>query len=309
MNLLDLYKNCILCPRKCNIDRFTKKGFCGMSSDLEISSYMLHFGEEPCISHQNGSGTIFFSGCSLKCPFCQNKQISHYKTNGKIYSVDGLINIIDDLINQNADNINFVTPDHFLPHIACAIDHFKKKKTNIPFIYNCSGYQSLDNLKIAIDYLDIFLIDYKFSDINSAEYCIDNKLYPDTAEKALDFLFKNTGNLTLDKNGKAIKGVLVRHLIMPDFIDNSIKVINDLYFNYGNEIYLSLMSQYSPAYLNNDKSKINRKISKHEYNTVVNLVNRLGFKNGYIQDYINYDDQYLPDFDKKHVFDALKKNL
>src|SRR4030042_989125 len=167
------YKSCILCPRKCRINRDIKNGFCGESSRLSIDSALIHFGEEPPISCQKGSGTIFFTGCSLRCVFCQNMQISQNKNPGKkkYYSTKELIDVIGNLINKGAENINFVTPDHFLPHIIEAIKYLKNKNIEIPFIYNCSGYQSLGNLEIASKWIDVFLIDYKFSDSEVSYYC------------------------------------------------------------------------------------------------------------------------------------------
>jgi len=304
----NLYKNCTLCPRNCGVDRTEKKGFCGETSDLSINAYLLHMGEEPPISHKKGSGTIFFTGCSLKCPFCQNKQISRSAGSKKYYDIEQFINIINELINNGAENINFVTPDHFMPHIIEAVKYFKEKKISIPFIYNSSGYHTIEHLKSVIDYTDIFLVDYKFADREASLYCINNEDYPETAYNAIKFLLEKKGNLVINEKGRAEKGVLIRHLIMPSFIENSIKIINNIYFDFGNKVYLSLMSQYSPFYLNEKQTKINRRVNKEEYDTVVNLVNELGFKNGYIQDFINYDDEYLPDFDRGDIFKQKKKN-
>lgn len=302
MNFFDLYKNCTLCPRNCNVDRNIKLGFCDESSDLSIASFLLHSGEEPCISHNNGSGTIFFTGCSLRCPFCQNKQISQSNNNAHKYSLSDFISIIDDLLNKNAENINFVTPDHFLPHIIECIKILKKNNINTSFIYNSSGFQSIKNLEISLDYLDIYLFDYKFAEKEASVYCLNNSLYPEVSLKALEYLLKNKGNLVIDDKGKAQKGVIVRHLVMPGFIENSIKVINDLYFNFGKDVYISIMSQYSPIYLQNGFEKINRRLLKTEYDEVSNLVKNLGFNNGFIQEYIDYNDEYIPDFNTKNVF-------
>jgi len=233
-------------------------------------------------------------------------QISQTTHNKKYYTIDDFINIIQLLIDNKAENINFVTPDHFMPHILEAVTYFKEKKINIPFVYNCSGYETVEHLKIVNDYIDIYLIDYKFADKDAAKYCLNNEDYPDTAEKAIGYVIKNKGNLVLDDRGKALKGVLIRHLVMPHFIENSIKVINNLYFDYGSEVYLSLMSQYSPFFLKDKSSLINRRLLKDEYEQVINLVNELNFKNGFIQDFIDTDDEYLPDFNEKNIFEAEK---
>jgi putative pyruvate formate lyase activating enzyme len=296
------YKDCTLCPRNCHVDRNINSGFCRESSKLSIDSALLHKGEEPPISNKNGSGTIFFNGCSLRCPFCQNIQISQQKINNNVYTTKEFILLMEELINKGAENINFVTPDHFLPHIIEGIKHIRNKGYQIPMVYNCSGYQSIKNLEIAKDYIDIFLFDYKFADIKTAEYCIKNKEYPEVCKKALDFVFAKKGNLKLDINGKALSGVIVRHLVMPDFIENSIDVINNLFFSYGPQIFLSLMSQYSNKYLLPGFDRINRRLKKDEYQKVTSLVDELGFQNGYIQEFINYDDEYLPDFKKDQIF-------
>ena len=301
--MINLYSNCKLCPRECGINRYNSNGFCGENSNLSINSYMLHNGEEPPISYKNGSGTIFFTGCSLKCPFCQNMQISRKNSFKKFYSLNEFVSMIEELIIMGADNINFVTPDHFLPHIIEAVKIIKKNNIKIPFIYNCSGYQSLDNLKEAIQYIDIFLFDYKYAS-NDVSSLFDVKDYFDVCNKALSFLMKEKGNLLVD-NGKAISGTFIRHLIIPNLTDNSISVINNLYFDYGIDVFFSVMSQYSPKYLidsSNNLSFFNRHITRDEYNKVISLIHNLNFKNCYIQDFIEKDDQFLPNFDNKDVF-------
>jgi putative pyruvate formate lyase activating enzyme len=300
------YSDCTLCPRNCRVNRNAEvaaKNFCGESSHLSIDNALLHHGEEPPISFKNGSGTIFFTGCSLKCPFCQNIQISRSLVPHKYYTTAGFVGMMENLIGQGAENINFVTPDHFLPHIIEGVKYIRGKGYKIPFVYNCSGFQSIENLKEAVKYIDIFLFDYKFAEIEAAEYCINNKKYPEVAAQALRFLYNEKGNLKLDGDGRGQSGVIVRHLVMPDFIENSISVINDIFFDYGNDIYLSLMSQYSPFYLESGFDRIRRRLKKFEYQEVLDLVENLDFKNGFIQDYIDYNDEYLPDFKTKDVFD------
>jgi len=263
---------------------------------------MTHFGEEPPVAFKKGSGTIFFTGCSLRCSFCQNMQISQNPVKKKYYSTEDFFSIVRDLVEKGAENINFVTPDHFLPHVIEAVKYMKKNNLNIPTVYNCSGYQSLESLKKVVDYIDVFLIDYKFSDKDAAKYCINTPDYPEICKKALEYLYKIKGNLKLDENGKASSGVLIRHLVMPDFIQNSLDVINDIFFDFGVESYISVMSQYSQAFLKNGLERINRRLTFEEYKRVTDLVEGLGFKNGYIQEYIDCDDEYLPDFNQKNTF-------
>lgn len=299
------YISCILCGRECGVNRNIKNGYCGEGSKLSIDSALIHFGEEPPISGEKGSGAIFFTGCSLRCVFCQNMQISQRKNPGekKYYSTEELIDIICNLINKGAENINFVTPDHFLPHIIEAVKYLKNKKIEIPFIYNCSGYQSLKNLEIASKWMDIFLIDYKFSDSEASFYCTKTKDYPEVALEALKFLYNTNGNLMLNKNGKAISGVIVRHLVIPGFIENSLKVLYNLYDNFGKEIYISLMAQYTPQYLKNGFDRINRRLTTKEFKKVEEYLFELGFTNGYIQEFIDNKDKYIPDFDTKKIYD------
>ncbi len=299
------YKSCKLCPRECRVNRNTQNGFCGESSKLSIDSALIHFGEEPPISGDKGSGTIFFTGCSLKCVFCQNMQISQNKNpdEKKYYSTKELIDIIKNLIKKDAENINFVTPDHFLPHIIEVVKYFKNQNVDIPFIYNCSGYHSLENLEIASRWIDVFLIDYKFANTEVSFYCTKRKDYPEVALEALKFLYNEKGNLILNKNGKATSGVIVRHLVLPGFIENSILVLNNLYNNFGKDIYLSLMAQYTPIYLKNDFDRINRRLTLNEFKKIEEHLFYLGFRNGYIQDFIDNEDKYVPDFDNKKIYD------
>ena len=299
---LKAYENCSLCPRNCQVDRHRTVGFCGESAGLSIDAILLHHGEEPCISYRQGSGTIFFTGCSLRCPFCQNMQISQEVENRKIYSIDEFVFAMEKLIELGAENVNFVTPDHFSPHILEGIRRMKMKGYNLPFIYNCSGYQSIKNLKSVIDFVDIFLIDYKFADSELVKKIRFPPDYPRVCDEALSFIYKYKGNLKLDVQGKAIRGMLIRHLVMPGMVDNSLKIFNNLFVDYGNKIFFSLMGQYSPKYLKAGFEFLNQRVTKNEYKQVTNLVENLGFSNGYIQDLIDYDDEFLPDFTDLEIF-------
>lgn len=297
------YLNCGLCPKKCAVDRNVKQGFCREGAGLSIDSALIHHGEEPCISFKGGSGTVFFTGCSLRCPFCQNMQISQHALNKKYYTTAAFIGIMEGLIEKGAENINLVTPDHFLPHIIEGVKHLKKSGFRIPFVYNSSGFHTVESLKIACEHIDIFLVDYKFADIEAAEYCFGSTAYPAVALEALDFLFKTKGNLKLNAEGKAENGVMIRHLVMPGFVENSLKVIDNLFFEFGADIYLSLMCQYTPQFLKDGYDRINRRLAREEYKIVTERVRDLGFGNGYIQDFIEGEDKYIPDFDAKKMFD------
>lgn len=301
MELFDLYNECRLCPRECGVDRRKKTGFCGESDVVSVNKFLLHTGEEPCISYGKGSGTVFFNGCSLKCSFCQNMELSrshsqnHYSHN-EFYAA--LVNLID----AGAVNLNFVTPDHFMPHIIWAVERLRNSGYNLPIVYNCSGYESPEHLKMVADYVDIYLFDYKFIEPEGAAYSLHSPDYPQRASEALHFLHKTAGNLVLDDDGHAVRGTIVRHLVMPGFIENSIGVVNELFFEFGNDVFLSLMSQYSPAFLIPGHDRINRNLTSGEYNSVVELVNSLGFRNVYLQDMSTDNDPYLPDFASKSNF-------
>jgi putative pyruvate formate lyase activating enzyme len=295
------YKNCTLCPRSCGTDRTVRNGFCGEGSGLSIDAALLHHGEEPPVSFRNGSGTVFFTGCSLRCPFCQNMQISQNNHEKKIYSMNEFVGLMKGLIDKKAENLNFVTPDHFLPHILEGVRSLRDAGESIPTVYNCSGYQNISSLEKAVDLMDIFLFDYKFADKDVSAYLVGTPDYPDVALKALEFLYRKKGNLVCDPEGKAVSGIIVRHLVMPDLPENSIKAINDLYFDFGPDVYLSLMSQYSPHYLKEGYDRINRKLRKDEYEPVLELADRLGFK-GYFQQLEGTAEAYLPDFTDEDVF-------
>ncbi len=300
---MELYKKCQLCPCNCNIDRSISLGRCQESDVLSIANVMLHNGEEPCISYGNGSGTIFFTGCGLRCPFCQNMEISQTVTRRKYYSTEELIAIILKLEELGAANINFVTPDHFMPHIIEAVRYLKSQGFTLPFIYNCSGYQSVSHLEKVIDDIDIFLIDYKFADKNASDLCLHVTDYPAVAQKAIKFLMKNKGSLVVNESSHASGGVLIRHLVMPGFKENSKEIINDLFIDYGSTIYLSLMSQYTPRYADKQYSHLQKTLAQSDYTEVIELTQTLGFTNVYIQDIDSENDQYIPEFNLKKMFD------
>ncbi len=295
------YENCTLCPRQCGINRYKTVGFCGEPAELSIDSFLLHFGEEPPITFRNGSGTVFFNGCSLRCPYCQNMQISQQPVRPNVYTMEDFVSGLERLIEQGAENLNFVTPDHYMPHIIEAVKILRNNGINIPTVYNCSGYDTIDNLKAAAEVIDIFLFDYKYADRECAAYC-GTPNYPDVVSKGLDYILRTKGNLRLNDDGKAIGGTIVRHLVLPTFIDNSIEVLNNLYFDYGNDIYLSIMAQYDPKYLKPNHDRLSRRVTAEEYQQVTDLAENLGFRNVYIQELPAEQDEYTPDFTEKSNF-------
>ena len=271
---------CTLCPRNCAASRPVHNGLCG-AGNLRIASYNLHFGEEPPISGVNGSGTIFFSGCPLKCIFCQNYPISHFN-NGWDITVTELSRIMLELQNRGAHNINLVTPTQFAIEIKEAIIKARKKGLKIPIVYNSSGYERIETLKKLKGIVDIYMPDAKYitSEI-SGEYCNVSD-YPEISKKALLEMKRQVGDLRL-QNDIAEGGILVRHLVLPGEIENSKQILKWLFKNLGN-VYLSLMSQYHPCHEAVGHPVIGQRLKKEEYEDILNFADDLGFTNGYRQE-------------------------
>lgn len=282
---------CNQCPRKCNIDRAKQPGICATSDLLRVAKFMLHNWEEPCISGSNGSGAIFFSGCPLRCVYCQNYQISH-EGKGKDITVNELVDIMKDLVNKGAHNINFVTPTHFSNKI---IDALKIYRPPVPIIYNCSGYEDVLTLRKLKGVVDIYLVDCKYyNSALSSKYstCPD---YFEKAQKAI-IEMRNQQPSDLLVDGLMKKGVIVRHMVLPTHSDDSIHILDWLKLEFGTNITLSLMSQYTPCYKANKYSELSQKIKPIEYTRVLMYARRLGF-DGYMQDVSSSSCVFIPDFD------------
>ena len=295
-------EKCELCPKKCNVDRNKGvKGFCGADSRIVISRAALHFWEEPCISGDKGSGAVFFSGCNLKCVYCQNFNISRGNT-GRVVEISELADIFIDLMNQNANNINLVTPTHYVPQIVEAIKIAKGKGLNIPIVYNTSGYESVDTLKMLEGYVDIYLPDFKYMNAELAKKYSNAYDYPEVCKAALKEMFRQVGTCKFDaESGIMKKGIIVRHLILPGFFDDSKKIIEYLHSEYGNDIFISIMNQYTPLKNVEKFPEINRKISDEEYNDVVNFAVDIGVENGFIQDGDTAQESFIPEFECESV--------
>ncbi len=281
------FSPCSLCPRECGAERSeNKKGVCKALADVKIASYNLHFGEEPPISGIKGSGTVFFSGCTLKCVFCQNYPISHL-CNGEFYSIDELANIFLYLQKKGAHNINLVSPTPYLYHFVKALYIAYKKGLRIPIVYNTSGYEKKEIVKKLKGLVDIYMPDFKyFSNKLSLKYSGVNN-YFENAFNSIKEMFEQMQELEIDKYGVAIKGVLIRHLILPGNIEDSKKVLKTISDSSFKKSYLSLLSQYFPAYKAAsviDYSNINRRITIDEYNEVKEYAVSLGFSQGWFQD-------------------------
>lgn len=280
----DNFINCRLCPRQCKVSRSKDKtGICGAGRDVIIASHNLHFGEEPPISGENGSGTVFFSGCTLKCIFCQNYPISQLK-NGENYSIKNLSAIFLGLHKRGAHNINLVSPTPYLYHIVKALHMAKEKGLNIPIVYNTSGYERKEIIEKLEGIVDIFMPDFKYSDEKLSYEYSGVKDYVKNAVPAISEMFRQKGELLTDEEGIAVKGVIIRHLILPGNVKNSKDVLKIISKRKYKESYLSLMSQFFPAYRSVTDTKLNRRIYPEEYETVRSLAASLGFEKGWFQD-------------------------
>jgi len=291
-----LLENCKLCPRNCGVNRINGEvGFCGASDKLKIARASLHMWEEPCISGENGSGTVFFSHCSLKCIFCQNNNISQNNF-GKEITIEHLAEIFIELQNKKANNINLVTPTHFVPQIIEAIKLARKNGLIIPIVYNSSGYENVETIKLLNDFVDIYLPDFKYYDNSLAVKLSTTPDYFNKALACIDEMVSQVKENIFDKNGIMQKGIIIRHLILPGHTLDSKKIIKELLDRYKNKVYISLMNQYTP--INNlPYDELNRKLSKTEYNRIVDYAISLGLTNGFIQDGESAKESFIPDFD------------
>ncbi len=285
---------CNLCPRQCNAIRTKNEnigGVCGMPSVPVVARAALHFWEEPCISGENGSGTIFFSGCSLHCAFCQNQDISTMNK-GKMITVNELADIFKKLEEQGAHNINLVTPTHFVDSIINALDIYKP---NMPIVYNSSGYESVETLKRLQGYIDIYLMDFKHLNDDKADLYSNAPEYPDICKSALLEAYRQQSECVF-KDRIMQNGVIVRHLLMPQATRDAIAIFDWVRENMPNA-HFSIMSQYVPVGKAMSMPIINRKVTIREYNKVVNYISESCFINCYIQDRSSADKNYIPDFD------------
>lgn len=293
------FTKCELCPRKCGADRTKGVGFCGEGAELRAAKAYLHKWEEPCLSGETGAGTVFFSGCSLKCVFCQNYKISS-ENEGAFITVERLGEIFLELQEQGANNIDLVSPTHFVPQIISALD-LVKGKLNIPIVYNTGGYERVETLKMLDGYVDIYLPDFKYYDNDIARKYSGAGDYFDAACAAIDEMYRQVGAAAFDENGMMKKGVIIRHLTLPNHRHDSIAVLENIASRWGTEdILLSLMSQYTPFYRSSEFPEISRRISTFEYNSVLKRAEELGFK-GFMQERSSAKEEYTPDFDLQGI--------
>ena len=292
---MNKFKKCDLCPRKCLVDRTIKPGICGMMDKMVVAKAYKHMWEEPPISGVSGSGTIFFSGCNLKCIFCQNHEIST-KLVGQEISVDDLANICLNLEKDGAHNINLVTPTHFVPLIVEGIKLARKKGLKIPIVYNTSGYELVDTIKLLDGIIDIYLPDFKYYDDTLANKYSHVKDYFKYASSSLEEMYKQVGKPKFNKDGMMISGIIVRHMMLPGQLEDSKKIIKYLYDTYKDNIYISIMNQYTPIKKFNRYTELNNKVSDDEYDELIDYALDLGIKNAYIQEGGTQEESFIPNF-------------
>lgn len=290
----DELTSCRICPHNCGINRYQTVGVCQAGSEVKVNLAQLHFGEEPVLSGTRGSGTIFFSHCNLRCVFCQNHTISHLGW-GKVASENEIIDMMLSLQEQGAHNINLVTPSHYSVQLAAILHTAKNEGLRLPIVWNSNAYEKVETLKAMEGLVDIYLPDLKYAENEHSKFYSNAEDYPATARKAIKEMFRQAGNLVCDADGIAQKGLIIRLLVMPNGtagVSDSLKWIKD---NLGNEVFISLMAQYYPAWQADKLPEINRGITETEYQEVLATMEKLGFNNGFMQE-LSCSDEWTPDF-------------
>lgn len=292
---MNVLRNCKLCPRRCRVDRYKNAGFCGATDKIKIALVSLHKWEEPCLVGANGAGTVFFSCCNLRCVFCQNHKISQEDC-GVEYDIEDLAKIFLEQQNRGAVNIDLVTPTHYVPQIIEALKIAKLKGLNIPVVYNTNAYENVETIEMLRGYVDVFLPDLKyFSDELAIQYSSAPN-YFEVATAAISKMFEITGKFKFNDEGLLTSGVLVRHLILPNHRSDSLKIVEWLYKTFGDDIYISLMNQYTPMFKSAQYKKLSRKLTTFEYDSVVNFAAELGVKNCFIQIGKTASKEFVPNF-------------
>mgnify|MGYP000944031525 FL=1 len=301
MKNMNKYENCLLCPRKCGTNRRTgQTGVCGVSSEIKVARAALHYWEEPCTSGKRGSGAVFFSGCSLHCVFCQNREISDGKE-GKVISKERLSDIFMELAGKGANNINLVTPGQYIPDIVWAVNDAKSRGMKLPIIYNTSGYENVTELKLLEGIVDVYLPDFKYMDSTLSARYSRAKDYPSVAKQALSEMVRQQPDVVIDNaTGLIQKGVIVRQLLLPGHVNDAKAVLKYLYDTYHDHVYISMMSQFTPIALK-DYPEINRTVTRREYERLVDYALEIGITNAFIQEGDVAKDSFIPAFDCEGV--------
>ena len=300
-NCLDLLNECTLCNRNCKVDRnHNQCGFCKASEKVKVARAALHFWEEPPISKDNGSGTVFFSYCNFNCVFCQNHDISQESAGAEI-SINRLAEIFLELQDKGANNINLVTLTHFVPQIIEALKIAKANGLKLPILYNTNSYDSLETIKMLDGYIDVYLPDFKyFNDKYAIKYSKVNN-YASNAVQVIDEMLKQVGTPKFNSNGCITKGVIIRHLMLPGLLFDSKKVVDLIFNRYGDDVYISLMNQYVPMFKACDYPEINKPLNPKHYDSLVTYAADLGVTKGFIQEEGTNTTEYTPSFNLEGV--------
>lgn len=301
MKIMNKYENCLLCPRKCGINRSTgQTGVCGVSAEIRVARAALHYWEEPCISGEKGSGAVFFSGCSLHCVFCQNREISDGKA-GKVISKERLSDIFIELADKGANNINLVTPGQYIPDIVWAVSDARRRGMELPIVYNTSGYEDAKELKLLEGIVDVYLPDFKYMDSALSAKYSRAKDYPSVAKQAISEMVRQQPDVVIDDaTGLIQKGVIVRQLLLPGHVNDAKAILKYLHDTYQNSIYISMMSQFTPIALK-DYPEINRTVTGREYERLIDYAIKIGITNAFIQEGDVAKDSFIPAFDCEGV--------
>ena len=292
--MIEQLEKCEICPHKCGINRYNNEvGRCKSKDTIKIALYSIHDFEEPCISGKNGSGTVFFSNCNMNCVFCQNFEISQLGK-GKEITIKELADIFIKQQEKDVENINLVTPTSYAYQIIEAIKIARNKGLRIPIVYNTNGYENIETIKALDGYVDIYLPDLKYFENDLALKYSKVNNYFETATKAIKEMIKQVGTSHFDSNGIMKKGVLIRHMVLPNYIENSKKVLKWIKQNLPNNIYVSIMAQYFPTYKAKEDEKINRKLTREEWNEIEDFVQEIGIENGFIQELGEHEEEYVP---------------
>jgi len=291
-------KTCTACPRECNVDRSNGKiGYCGETSRIRVARTSLHQWEEPCITGEFGSGTVFFSGCSLKCIFCQNYNIADSSV-GRVFTIEELAEAFLRLQEEKASNVNLVTAGHFVEQIVPAIRLAKERGLSIPIVYNSSAYETVESLQKLEGLVDVYLPDCKFFDEEVSKSYAKAKDYFEVAKAAIAEMVRQVGEPIIDeRSGNMTKGVIVRHLVLPGHTKDSMKILKYLHNTYGNQIYVSIMNQFTPVINQERYTNLNRRVTKREYRKVLDYAIEIGIEKAFIQEGKTAQESFIPEFD------------
>lgn len=302
---IEEYRNCMICPRECGVDRFTDRGYCNSSAEISVSSVCLYKGEEPAVIGNQGICNIFFSRCNLQCIYCQNSQISSVTDDIVDYqlTLETVMDMIIPLLEDGAGAVGFVSPSHFVPAVKMIVTALRSRGYNPVFVYNTNAYEKVATIRGLEEYIDVYLPDYKYADPSLAKAFSGAGDYPEVALAAITEMKRQKGtNILLNENGYATSGVIVRHMILPNHVENSLEVLRRLAIEISPLLHLSLMSQYYPAHKAIGHSELGRTILPEEYEAVKIEMELLGLNRGWWQEYES-SDTYRPDFKKPHPFE------